>query len=401
MSDAVQTTVVVEVPDIGVVVTEDVTHIVEQVTDTTIVSLGEQGPPGSSTYTSSGIYASPSVTDNEDGTVTLGSGEYVFFSNAAGIPPLAKFTIGGGDYSFTDNSLNYIVADYNNGSPVMVVLTSTATINNRTVLPVLTVFRLDDHLNILGWGTSALALSNRLLRRFVRTQRFVVVPGGFMLGETATRTVTVTAGTIWYGINELALASYTSATDELSLYAHVAGVWTRSFITQYDNSQYDNGTDLQSLTGSHYAVNWVFRGATSNRRECFIVLGGGNYTITQAAASMVPADLPPEIALTSVLIGRIIVRNGESSAIQIESAFMQHFSLEPASNHANLTNLDWENSGHTGTANTVPVFDEDGFAAEAAWKLGAVQTTTGLTLSTTDYVELEIGGIPLKLAIVV
>jgi len=190
-------------------------------------------------YNSSGIYSLASITNNGDGTITLGSGEYVFARDTNGTPPRSKFTIAGATYSFTDGVTNYIVANYNSGSPTITVVTTTATIDNQIVVPVLTVFRDGTHLDYLEWDYPAKGLSNKLMRRFVRTRRFDLEPGGLALGEVATRTVTVTAGIVWNGPNDSTLASFTSATDVLNLHYHIAGVWNKSVITQYDNTQYD------------------------------------------------------------------------------------------------------------------------------------------------------------------
>lgn len=315
-------------------------------------------------YLSAGVYVMPSVTDNGDGTVTLGDGEYVFYSSADGTAPLVHFTIPSDTYAFTDNVANYILADYNSGSPTISVATSTSTINNTTIIPVVTVFRTGTHLDLLEWDEPGKALANKLMRRLVRTERFAAEPNGLTLGEVATRTVTVTAGNVWNGPHQAVLTSFSSATDELSLYVHVAGVWTKSTITQYNNTQYDDGADAQTLTNNRYAVNWVFRAVNTNEQECYIVLGTGDYSLPDAISSTAPANLPAEITSTAILIGRIIVQKSAASATQIDSAFSVVFSSASANNHAALSNLAWASSAHTGTAGALPLFDGAGAATE-------------------------------------
>ena len=318
-------------------------------------------------YITAGIYVAPSITDNGNGTLTLGSGEYVFATDANGTYPYQKFTIAGDTYALTDNVQNNLVANYNGGSPTITVVLTAATVDNLTVIPVLTTFRLGTHVDYLEWGLPAKGLANRLMRRLVRTERFSHEPGGLVLGEVATRTVTITAGNVWSGPNQNVLSAFTSATDALRLYVHVAGVFTKSTITQYDNTQYDDGTSAQTLTANRYAVNWVFRAVNSNQQEVYIVLGAGDYTLNQAQASMIPASLPAEITSTAVLVGRIIVQKSASSATEIDSAFTQSFVPTAASDHSGLSNLTWTSSGHTGTAGAVAMFDEaTGAATEIA-----------------------------------
>ena len=99
-----------------------------------------------------------------------------------------------------------------------------------------------------------------------------------------------------------AFDSTNTGTDFLRLYSHVAGVYTKTTITAYNNTQYDDGTTLQTLGAGKYAVNWVFRDVNDNQKEALIVLGSGNYTLVQAQASQVPATLPAEISATTILV---------------------------------------------------------------------------------------------------
>lgn len=313
---------------------------------------------------SAGTYVSPSITDVGDGTVTLGSGQYAFYSTAAGALPITIFTIAGANYALTDNTTNYVVANYNGGSPTITVLTSTATINHTTITPIITVYRAGTHLDILDWDGEGAAAANKIVQRLARTNRFVVEPNGLTLGEVATRRVTTGAGVVWNGIHNASLDAYSSATDSLALYAHVAGVWTKSTITQYDNTQYDNGTNLVALGGGKYAVNWVFRAAGELEKECYIVLGQGDYNLGQAQTSALPASLPAEITAVGIFVGRIIVSQGAATATQIDQPATTTLSLIPTTDHAVLSNLLWTSSGHTGTANTIAAFSATGAASE-------------------------------------
>lgn len=315
---------------------------------------------------SSGVYALPTITNNGNGTVTLGSGDYSFALDSSGLGPYQKFTIAGATYSFTDTTTNYIVANYNGGSPTITVLTSNSTINNQDVLPVFTIFRIGTHLDILNWDESAKGPSGKIIDRLVRTQRFAVETGGLILGELPTRNVTITAGVVWNGLHKNILPAFDSsvpATNELELYAHAAGVWTKTTITSYNNTQYDDGTNLVTLSGGKYAANWVYRGIDDASHETYIVLGMGNYTLAQAQNSLVPV-LPPEIANMSILVGRIIVVSGGTTAAEIDSAFTQTFTGSPSTDHSLLSNLIWASSNHSGTIHTVAGFNGTGNASE-------------------------------------
>lgn len=311
-----------------------------------------------------GVYVLPSRVDNGNGTVTLGSGQYAFDTIADGTGPAFRYTIAGSTYSFTDSVTNYVVANYNGGSPTITVVTSTSTINNTTTVPILTVFRIGTHLDMLSWGEPAKASDGKMLRRMVRTERFAREPGGLEIGVNYGRGVTSTAGVVWNGLHQNTLAAFNThiSTDSFRLYSHVASVFTKSNITQFNNTQYDDGTALQTLTNNHYAVNWIFRTVNDNQAEMLSVLGTGDYTLAEAEASLVPSVLPAEINATSILIGRIIVKKSDTTATLIQSEFEHHFGSELPSDHATLSNLSWTSSGHTDGVNSIAGFNGSGTA---------------------------------------
>ena len=129
----------------------------------------------------------------------------------------------------------------------MSVITDVNLINETTVVPVYTVFRDGTMLHPLSWDSLALALPNKLNMRFVKTERFVR-QSGVVLSESATRIINISSGIIWHGAtNAPPLDAINSTSDSTSLWYHNAGVWTRSQITQYNNTQYDDGTNLVTL----------------------------------------------------------------------------------------------------------------------------------------------------------
>jgi hypothetical protein len=77
------------------------------------------------------------------------------------------------------------------------------------------------------------------------------------------------------------------------------------------------------------------------------VLGTASYTLAQAQAATIPA-LPPSISACAILVGKIIVQKNATTATEISSAFAASYSAASLSNHADLLNLDYANSGHTG-----------------------------------------------------
>ncbi|MCK4522203.1 MAG: hypothetical protein KAU20_06520, partial [Nanoarchaeota archaeon] len=288
-----------------------------------------------------GVYTLPAYTDPSDGTITLAEGVYVFAKEADGTGPLEKYTIAGANYNLTNNSINYVVATYTAGSPVISASTCRDCINQTTVIPIYTIYRADNELSIIDWDYGAKAMANKLSDRFVRTDRFKTEIGAFVLSEQAVRKVICTGGGLWTGHARNILNAVDSSVDDSAyLWYHLAGVWTRVEITQYNNTQYDDGTNLQTVLPNQYAVNWVFRCADINYDRGYIVLGSSSLSLAQAQQSTVPSDLPGCLETSAFLVGRIIVKKDDNTATQIDSAFTTTFGFSATTEHNNLSNID-------------------------------------------------------------
>lgn len=325
------------------------------------------------THLSNGANSVPTFTDNGSGSVTIGTGDYCLSSNANGSGVIKKYTVTGNTFLLTDATQNYIVVNYNSGTPVLQVITDVTLINETTIIPVYSVFRSGNYLHTQNWDALGLALSNKIHQSIVKTQRYRR-QSGLALSESGTRNLNLTSGIVWTGAVPITLDAIATDTDNMFLWYHSSGVWTQSIIAQYNNTQYDNGTNLVTLSGAgtQYAVNWVFRGVES-QKYLYIVLGNGNYSLTQAQSATVP-PLPVAITSHAVLVGKVIVAQDAITATSIQSAFDTQFSLSTPSTHSDLTNLDYASSGHTGFApSTNPTFT--GLATTPAIKI-----TTGASL---------------------
>jgi hypothetical protein len=307
--------------------------------DTDVVKTAIQELDVNSSNLSGGPNISPTLTDNGDGSITLGSnGEVNLYFTADGSGSIKRYTIPGSTITLVDQSENYIHADYNGGSPVIHNTTNRNELTHTTTQTIFSIYRDGNVLTILRWGTTGNALANMLNRRNVYTDRFAVQTAP-ALGEVATRTLTVGSGIIWFGAQTQNLDTFSSNVDTLYQLNHVSGVWTKSIVTQYNNTQYDDGTNLQTLTGGNYAVIFVYR-QVSTEKVCYCVLGQGDYSLAQAQAAIPPGGLPSYIASHTILIGRIVVLKSATTATQIDSAFVQVFASTPVSDHNALSNRD-------------------------------------------------------------
>lgn len=293
-----------------------------------------------------GVYTHPTFTDNLNGSCTVGAGEYILYSTSDYTGESKKYSIAGNTFTLVDNSINYIIADYNSGSPIVKVTQDLGLLNDSSNTPIFSVYRIGNNLHNIDWDSLGKGLSNKLNKKDRILHRFQIEKG-LTLSESPTRLVTTTAGTVWYGGVSLDLPSAISSTDPTFLWSHSGGSWIYTSVTQYNNTQYDNGTNLVTLTNNRYAVIWVYRGVYTSSNSINMVLGTGDYSLTQAQDSVVPS-LPSFVATTNVLVGRIIVQKSASTATQIDIVSSVSFSGSNANNHSDLLGLDYASSGHTG-----------------------------------------------------
>ena len=288
---------------------------------------------------SAGCIQQPTYTDNGDGTCTIGNdGIYALFDNTEGDGIPNRYLISGGVFTPDVGVRSYLVADYNTGSPEIKIITDVDLINETTVIPIITFYSHASELTRLEWDTLGVALPNKLHQSIVKTERFRR-QSGLILSEGASRSVLVSEGIIWYGASRESLDAFDSSLDTLRLYAHVSGVWTESDISEYNNSQYDDGTDLASVSANHYVVNWVYRVVCQGCNKVYIILGQGNYKLLEAQASQPPSPLPDEIQATGILVGRIIVESGSVTATQVDSAFSVPFNASTTLLHNDLSGI--------------------------------------------------------------
>ena len=294
----------------------------------------------------------PTLTNNGNGTVTISSGDYCLSANADGSGVITTYTLAGlTNQALTDLTQNYIVANYNGGTPQLQVITDVTLINETTIVPVFSIFRNGNVLHVQNWDALGLALANKVHQSIVKTQRYRR-ESGLALSESGTRNLNLTAGRVWTGAVPITLDAIATATDNMFLWYHSAGNWTVSTQTQYNNTQYDNGTNLASLGVNRYAVNWIFRGVES-QKHLYVVLGTGDYTLAQAQSATLPA-IPPAISSHAVLVAKLIVQNGSNTATSIQSAFDTQFSLSTVQSHGDLINRDTVGSHPAGSISNTP-----------------------------------------------
>lgn len=289
-------------------------------------------------YCSAGCLETAIYTDHGSGSITIDSLDVLLFNNPIFTGSPVKYTVAGITETMTDQTMNYIVADYNAGNPILRVITDVELITESDIIPILSVFRDGAYpLEIQDWDSLGKGLSNKLHQSIVKTQRYRRA-SGLGLSEYGTRNVNCSAGVVWVGAVKYDLEAIASSIDNILYFARSGGAWSLSAVQQYNNTQYSDGTNTHTLTNDRYAVNWLYRGV-EDFKHLYMVLGSGDYKIDEALLSQPPSNLPPKITSHAMLIGRIIVQKSASSALYIQSAFDLAFSSAGVTVHNELSGL--------------------------------------------------------------
>jgi hypothetical protein len=295
-----------------------------------------------------------SYTPGNSGQITVTQAKAFLHKTPGWDDEIVEYTLAQITPTLVANTYTYIIADYNSGSPIMRTTTNPADINSSNVVLMghaqweyyTTPYACDEvHYFIIT--ENAFGHANKITNRLINTMRYER-SSGLALSEKGTRNVYCDTGVIWYGNNNFTLGILdTSVADKIHFYYHVGGVWTvNPNITQYNNTQYDNGTNLVSTSANKYVVNWIYRSV--NHADFFMVLGGGDYKLNEAEASQPPA-LPTIISRQSILVGRIIVLQGASTATVVQSTFQTTFTMSAVQQHNDLALRDAA-SAHPATA---------------------------------------------------
>jgi len=243
------------------------------------------------------------------------------------------------------DSIVYIGIDYNNSEPFVVNFTNVVSWDLDTNFPLGSIINQKDDLYILNnpWWVGD-GLTN-IIERFQAqgTERDDSI-GGLILGVTGTRNPTLTAGTLWSRLNEFEIsAKDCSVADTIyTFWRDGSGGWERSSqqsdynVTHYD----DNSGTLQTLQNNWYANWWVFIeiDSANNGQLMFIYPQNQYSTSSSAEAEEVPV-FPSTWYKHGLLIGRVLIKEGTDTPIEVQSVFTTQFTAAQASDHGNLAGL--------------------------------------------------------------
>lgn len=268
----------------------------------------------------------PVFTNNLDGTIDVPPSQCILKMTPDFTGQLVLFNIPGvTDLLLLDNAENFLVVNYNAGTPEYQITQDLSNITFSDIVPVSTIYREGPVLHELTWGSTGDGLCTKLLQRFIRTHRFEREEyDGLLLSEYGTRNLQVTEGQVWYGATKATTPTSLSHLHGLYHWYHSAGMWVDSVVYAYPNDQCDNGTDLITLDNSKYTVAWIFTGVDEGDNHTYMVLGNQYANLAEVEAAQVP-PLPDIIRRHAILVGRVLIFKGQATAVRVESAFSGTF----------------------------------------------------------------------------
>jgi hypothetical protein len=251
----------------------------------------------------------PVITDLGGGIIDIGAGQCFLYNNIQQYGKPRRYDVAAAPgITLTDQKNNYIMIDWNSGSPQYFVNTTNGT-NNSTIVHVAVIYRDGNILHLTDWDALGEGLPEKGHQRTVETERFAIA-SGVQMSMTAL-VLDVSAGRIFMGYVPIDANAY--ASDDIGaafeFWYHTAGVWTFTDADTMNNTQYDNGTDLATSLPNRYLVRFMYRSPEPDG-EVFYVDSGADYgTLVAAdtATTQPPDDLPDKIKEHGLLLGKIIV----------------------------------------------------------------------------------------------
>ena len=294
------------------------------------------------TFHSSGWVSGGVITDAGSGNITVAVGTgYIRATDSSVVQLLFMDWSALGSTAIPSDTTRYIGVEYNAGSPAIIIKT-TDIWDKHTDFPLGLAVNEGGTLFIEnsphGVGDHAAGMIERS-HRVMGIQRDKE-SGGIMLSETGTRNIVVSAGALWDRLTSFVIAALdTSITGTFDAYYSDGGSgFTKDAgRTDWNNTQYDDGSGtLATLAANKYSVQWFYVSLTG---DVIMIYGETHNSASDAEEETAPVAKPDRIAHLSILIGRIVFKKSDATALEIQSAFTQSFNAGLASDHGNLTGL--------------------------------------------------------------
>jgi microcystin-dependent protein len=304
----------------------------------------------------------PIITKNVGNSINISTARCFVFDNPNQFGLPRRFNVPAvSSQTIVDKTNNYVLIDYNNGSPIYQVSTTNSNNESDTIL-VYKVYLENGVIHSVSNDLSGEGLPNKILKRINNVEGFGR-DYGIELGTGALQSVTVSEGVGWEGVSEISFNVFSSTSNDFEFYYTTSSGanWIRiSTYTAYINDRYQTPTGLVNLLPGRHVCNYIYRGIETDAHVYFI-LGGQHTTVELARDESIPTSRPPVINEHAVYIGKLIIHE-DGFAEEIVSGWevsadgvgtSDHLSLsnlnagDGVGNHANAANLQGRAGGQT------------------------------------------------------
>jgi hypothetical protein len=261
------------------------------------------------------------ISDNGDGTVAVTGGEALLRATASETGKLYYCVFSAvASLSVPSGATRYIYVNYNSGAPV-VQASASAQPNNFQYCYLGEVHNLGGTtLLIHADPRPAGDIGNRITTWAENLIGDRVASGEIVTDASApSRKIAVTAGVVYdrfYKQYTTPAVDTNGAGTFTALYQDGAGGWTIvSAQTQWNNTQYDNGSGtLATMTTAYYANRWVIRSFSG---EVYVMYGNAEYATSAAAEAAAMPTRPVFLDKHGFYIAQIVFQKSASSATSI------------------------------------------------------------------------------------
>lgn len=299
---------------------------------------------------SSGVTLGCDLTDNGDGTVNIAAGEALIRNGSNELATIFSVEVPAvTNLPITTGSTNYLYIDYNAGAPTWVATLNQTDINCTDKCLGYILFRTSSgQLDFIDDRGHSIDVSRKTRALFRSFGRFIHVEEGSSLYSPTGLTLGLTAGAFFYTVTRVDHPAYDTsiigtANENVFEYFYRDGLgsWIGTYDQKtVDNTYYDDGTGTLALIGNaKFGVHWVYV-INNDPSRLAVVYGQASYN-TQAAAENAtpPVGVPPIIDGLGVLVGFVVVQEGNTTIVNILSAFDRLFSSSQATSHNGLAGL--------------------------------------------------------------
>jgi hypothetical protein len=266
-----------------------------------------------------GVTHLPVFTDNGNGTFHIDdTGEINFSSSPTGDGIILNFNIPSASFTASITlDPQYVVANYNGGSPVYQLTTNQDLIDEPQVTSIFTITysTLTSNLVEIDWDQGGILLANKMHKKAIEVEGTAVRLGTLKLGVSGSY-YTIGSGSMWYGVKNVILGdvntSDTASTPLETLY-HSESInnWIRVPVSdgKFNNIFYDDGTSQQPLSSGSFVVNYIYRFIGLNDIKQIV---SNQYNSFYSAQTDTPPVVPKFFHHFSTLVGRIIIQSGSN-----------------------------------------------------------------------------------------